>query len=161
MKRLQTHYFWHLSNKLTSENQAIGLETLSINNLQKNRKLSHSIQLTGWGEFLVKLKQKAAEYRTELYFAERFYASTKTCFNCQAKKEISLTERTYNCEECEYSQHRDINAALNLRKTISDSSEYWREQTPRDIRPVKLRFNLADSFDEVLTKNQGQLGPHF
>ena len=147
----KTIIFGIFQTNCASENQAIGLESLSINNLQKNRKLSHSIQSISWGEFLTKLKQKAAEYGTELHFAARFYASTKTCFNCQAKQEMSLRERTFKCESCGYRQHRDINAALNLRETIKNSSEYEREQTLRNVRPVRLRFNLAGSFDEVLT----------
>lgn len=48
-------------NKLCSENQAISLESLTIGNMKENYKLSHSIHLTGWGEFLIKLKQKAVE----------------------------------------------------------------------------------------------------
>ncbi len=153
MKRLQGYFGWHLANKLCCENQAISLETLSINNLKQNCKLSHSIHLTSWGEFLTKLKQKAVEYGTNLYFAERFYASSKICHNCHVKKEnLSLAERVYVCESCEYVQQRDLNAALNLRDLIEVSSEYSENRRREMIRPMKLKFDFKGNFKEVLTK---------
>ena len=154
MKRLQNYYFWHLANKLSRENQAISLETLSIGNMKENRRLSHSIHLTSWGEFITKLKQKAVEYETSLHFAERFYASTKICHNCKIKKEMSLAERIYVCADCGYEQQRDINAALNLRELITNSSEYGEPRHREIIRPMKLRFDFKGSFNEVLTKER-------
>ena len=154
MKRLQNYYFWHLANKLSRENQAISLETLSIGNMKENRRLSHSIHLTSWGEFITKLKQKAVEYETSLHFAERFYASTKICHNCKIKKEMSLAERIYVCSDCGYEQQRDINAALNLRELITNSSEYGENRHREIVRPMKLRFDFKGSFDEVLTKER-------
>ncbi len=158
MKRLQTYFGWHLANKLCCENQAIGLESLAIGNLKRNRKLSHSIHLTSWGEFLSKLKQKAVEYGTKLHFAERFYASSKICYNCKTKKEnLSLAERIYVCEDCGYIQHRDINSALNLRDLIKDasekanSSEFGENRHREIVRSLKLKFDFKGSFDEVLT----------
>ena len=150
MKRLQSYFQWHLTNKLCSENQAISLESLAIGNMKQNRQLSHSIHLTSWGEFLSKLKQKAVEYGTSLYFADKYFASSKICSNCQAKKEnLSLSERLYECESCGYQEQRDINSAINLKNIIS--SEYGENRHGEIIRPKKLRFNFSGSFDEVLT----------
>lgn len=154
MKRLQTYFGWHLANKLCCENQAISLESLAIGNLLKNRQLSHSIHLTSWSEFLLKLKQKAVEYGTKLHFASKFYASSKTCYNCQEKKtEMSLAERIYICAHCGYKQHRDLNAALNLRSLIEDSSEYGDYRHREIVRPMRWKFDFKGSFDEVLTKH--------
>ena len=151
MKRLQSYFGWHLANKLCSENQAISLESLAIGNMKENRKLSHSIHLTGWGEFLSKLKQKAVEYGTKLNFADKFFASSKICRSCGNKKEnLSLSERIYECESCGYKEHRDINAANNLRDLIS--SEYGEHRHGEIVRPKKLRFNFGGSFEEVSTK---------
>ncbi len=153
MKRLQSYFQWHLTNKLCSENQAISLESLAIGNLKRNRKLSHSIHLTSWGEFFSKLKQKAVEYGTELHFADKFFASSKICSNCGNKKEnLSLSERIYVCENCGYEQQRDINSAINLRDLMTNSSEYGEHRHRETIRPKKLRFNFRGSFDEVSTK---------
>lgn len=153
-KRLQSYFQWHLTNKLCGENQAISLESLAIGNLKQNRQLSHSIHLTSWGEFLSKLKQKALEYGTKLHFADKFFASSKICSNCQSKKEnLSLGERVYECESCGYTEHRDINSANNLRNLMTNSSEYGEHRHGEIIRPVKLKFNFRGSFVEVLTKH--------
>ena len=153
MKRLQTHFRWHLANKLSRENQAISLESLTVGNMKKNRKLSHSIHLASWREFLLKLKQKAVEYGTKLHFAEKYYASSKTCYNCKEKKTtLSLTERTFECESCGYEAQRDLNAALNLRSLIENSSEYGENRHREIVRPMKWKFDFKGSFVEVLTK---------
>lgn len=156
MKRLQDKFGWHLAKKLCSENQAISLERLCIRNMKKNRKLSHSIHLASWGSFISKLRQKSIEYGTNLNFADRFYASSKTCYRCKTKKgNLSLAERVFYCENCGYEQQRDINAALNLRSLI-ESSEYGDNKHREIIRPVRLRFDLAGSFVEVLTNDSVQ-----
>ena len=153
MKRLQTYFQWHLTNKLCRENQAISLESLAIGNMKQNRKLSHSIHLTSWGEFLSKLKQKAVEYGTKLNFADKFFASSKICSNCGNKKEnLSLSERIYECESCSCQTQRDLNSAINLRDLITNSSEYGEHRHRETVRPKKLKFNFSGSFDEVLTK---------
>ncbi len=162
MKRLQGYFGWHLANKLCRENQAISLESLAIGNMKQNRKLSHSIHLASWGGFLVKLKQKAVEYGTKLYFAEKYYASSKICSNCQAKKtNLSLSERIYKCEECGIVQQRDLNAAINLKKLIKNSSEYGENRHREIIRPKKLKFDFRGSFNEVLTKENVHLWAKF
>ncbi len=151
MKRLQAYFQWHLTNKLCRENQAISLESLAIENLKENRKLSHSIHITSWGEFLSKLKQKVVEYGTSLNFADKYFASSKICSNCPNKKEnLSLSERIYECESCGYIEQRDINSAINLRNLIS--SEDGEHRHGEIIRPKRLKFNFRGSFDEVSTK---------
>lgn len=152
-KRLQGYFGWHLANKLASENQAISLESLAIGNMKRNRKLSRSIHRASWGEFLTKLKHKAVEYDTKLYFAARFFASSKICSNCQTKKQtLSLAERLFECLSCGFKEQRDLNAAQNLRNLIKDSSEYGENRHGEIVRPKKWKFDFRGSFVEVLTK---------
>ena len=53
--------------------------------------------------------------------ADRFFASSKTCSGCGAKKSVlKLSERTYHCDSCGLQLDRDLNAAINLRQyTVS------------------------------------------
>jgi putative transposase len=158
MKRLKSHFGWHLANKLCCENQVISLESLMIDEMKKNRRFSHSIHLASWGEFLYKLKQKAFEYGTELHFAPRFFASSKICNNCKEKKiSLSLAEREYFCESCGYTQQRDINSAINLMELVIDSSEYGENRHRVIVSPVRFKFNFTGSFDEVLTNKDVQI----
>ena len=57
----------------------------------------------------------------ELRIADRFYPSSKRCHHCgYVKKDLKLSERTYHCDACGYTNDRDVNASLNLR----DAKEY-------------------------------------
>ena len=41
--------------------------------------------------------------------------SSKTCSNCGCVKEtLSLSERTYHCNECGFTIDRDLNASINI-----------------------------------------------
>ncbi len=44
---------------------------------------------------------------------DKFIPTTKWCPRCHKLNELTLSDRTYNCE-CGYSQDRDIHAAQNM-----------------------------------------------
>jgi putative transposase len=112
---LQNHFFWHLANKLCSENQAISLEDLSVQGMIKNHRLSHSISYSGWSNFVEKLIWKSKEYDTEIFKIGRFFPSSKLCSNCgQIKQDLKLSDRTYFCD-CGLEIDRDLNASINIR----------------------------------------------
>ncbi len=94
----------------------ISIETLKITNMLKNRKLAKALSDSALGGFLNKLKTKADAFGIPVLQAPQFYASSKTCSRCRHKKDdLTLSERTYHCSQCDYQIDRDINAAINLR----------------------------------------------
>ena len=96
---------------------AIGIETLKVTNLLKNRKLAKALSDSGLGGFLTKLKTKAESLEIPVTEADQFFASSKTCSNCgHKKKDLTLSERTYHCGVCQYQEDRDVNAAINLKQ---------------------------------------------
>ena len=96
---------------------AIGIETLRVTNMLKNRKLAKALSDSALGGFLEKLRTKAETLGIPIVQALQFFASSKTCSNCgYVKDELSLSERTYNCEWCNTEIDRDQNAAINLKK---------------------------------------------
>ena len=102
----------------------IGIETLKVTNLLKNRKLAKALSDSALGGFLTKLKSKAETLGIPIIQAPDFYASSKTCSNCGVKKEdLSLSERQYRCEYCGFTEDRDVNAAINLRTIACGSHE--------------------------------------
>lgn len=144
----QNHFFWHLVNKLCSENKTISLENLNIKGMIKNRKLSHSIHHSGWGNFISKLKQKALEYDTEIITIDRWFPSSKLCSHCGALNEkLTLKDRTYNCE-CGTNIDRDINAAINILKVglKNLSLEYNDHKHREDIRPIEIDYHFNGQF---------------
>ena len=94
----------------------IGIETLKITNMLKNKNLAKALSDSALGGFLAMLKSKADILGIPIKEAPHFYASSKTCSNCGHKKEkLLLSERHYNCSACGISIDRDQNAAINLK----------------------------------------------
>ena len=103
---------------------AIGIETLKVTNMLKNRKLAKALSDSALGGFLTMLNNKADARDIPVEEADPFYASSKTCSSCGYKKEdLTLSERTYQCSECGISIDRDVNAALNLRNVAVGHTE--------------------------------------
>ena len=103
---------------------AIGIETLKVTNMLKNKKLAKALSDSGLGGFLTKLKTKAETLGIPVTEASHFYASSKTCSSCgHKKKDLTLKERTYQCSQCGISIDRDVNAALNLRNVAVGHTE--------------------------------------
>ncbi len=54
--------------------------------------------------------------------ADRWFASSKTCSECGCvKPELPLSERVFHCEPCGLEEDRDLNAAINLFRTVSST----------------------------------------
>lgn len=103
-----------LSTQLINENQVIAVETLSVRNMQQNRRLAKPIADQGWREFLRQLEYKARWYGRELIGINR-RPSSKRCSACgYIVPSLSLNVRSWTCPECGTSHDRDINAARNV-----------------------------------------------
>lgn len=93
------------------------METLNIQGMMKNRHLSKAIASQGLYEFKRQMQYKCKFYGIEFVEVDRFYPSSKICSECGHKKDrLSLSVRTYTCEECGVILDRDYNAAINLSK---------------------------------------------
>ncbi|MXV84448.1 transposase [Candidatus Poribacteria bacterium] len=102
----------------------MGIETLQVTNLLKNRKLAKALSDTALGGFLEKLKTKAQALGIPIVQADRFFARSKICSTCGHKKDdLTLSDRQYQCNHCGRSIDRDTNAALNLRTLAAGYAE--------------------------------------
>ena len=99
----------------------IVIEDLNVSGMMKNRHLAKAAASQKLYGFRSKLAVKCRWYGIELRIADRFYPSSKRCHHCgYVKKDLKLSERTYHCDACGYTNDRDVNARLNLR----DAKEY-------------------------------------
>ena len=104
------------TTKIVNTASAIGIETLKVENLFRNRNLAKALSDSALGGFLEKLRTKAESLGIPIVQAPQFFASSKTCSNCGHKKEdLSLTDRQYQCVSCGFTEDRDVNAAINLK----------------------------------------------
>lgn len=115
----QRNDFIHkVSRKLINENQVIGLESLKINNMIRNRNLSKSISDVGWGIFTNQLIYKAHESQhCKLVFMDCWYPGSHICNCCNTKldRKLKLSERYWTCPTCNTKHDRDFNASKNHR----------------------------------------------
>ena len=86
----------------------------------RHGKLAKAIADMGFYEFRRQLEYKCLLYGSELIIADRWFPSSKTCSNCGwHDKELTLSDRTFECQQCLISIDRDWNASLNLANTVS------------------------------------------
>jgi len=105
------------SVRLVRENQAIALETLNIQGMQKNHCLAKAIGDVGWYSFVNKVEYKAERIGRTVLRIGQWEASSKTCHVCGYKNtELTLGDREWLCPECNTMHDRDINAAINIKK---------------------------------------------
>jgi putative transposase len=98
----------------------ITIEDLNVSGMMKNRHLSKAVANQKFFEFRTKLTTKCKECGIELRIVDRFFPSSKTCHNCGCvKSDLKLSDRTYYCDECGYTEDRDYNASLNLRDCLT------------------------------------------
>jgi putative transposase len=104
-----------LTTRLVKDFNVIAIEDLNVKGMLKNRRLSRSIADMGFHEFRRQLEYKSQQSGAKLIIANRWYASSKICSNCQIKiDDLPLSIREWTCTSCLTHHDRDINAAKNL-----------------------------------------------
>lgn len=116
VSNIRKDWIHKLTSRLCHENQVVAIESLNVAGMVKNRRLARSISDMGFGEFSRQMSYKSPIYGTELVIADRWFPSSKTCSDCGTiKKDLTLSDREFECESCGLLIDRDHNAALNLR----------------------------------------------
>ena len=117
----QRNDFQHkLSFKLVNENQAIALEILNVKDMIKNHNLAQAIGDSAWSSFVTKLEYKAEWFGKTILRIGRFEPPSKLCHVCGFhNSELTLKNREWNCPECKTKHGKDINAAINIKNSLS------------------------------------------
>ena len=104
-----------LTTRLVRENQTIALEDLAVENMVKNRKRDLSISDASWGELVKQLEYKCDWYDRTLIKIDRWFPSSKRCFDCRhIVEKFPLNIREWDSPKCRAHHDRDVNAALNI-----------------------------------------------
>lgn len=123
VKNKRKDFLHKASTRLAKTKSVIVVEDLNVSGMMRNHRLAGAINDAGWSEFSRMLNYKTKWYGSKLEKAPRFYPSSKTCSVCGAKKmAISLSDRTYHCENCGVIIDRDENASVNLKQLYTGSS---------------------------------------
>lgn len=121
-----------LSRYLVNNFDCIGLETLNVKGMVKNKNLAKSISDVGWSQFVSFVEYKAGWDNAEIVRHDRFFASSKTCSDCGViNQSLVLSERMWVCASCGAVHDRDTNAAINLEPKLL--------REPQKVTPVETR----------------------
>lgn len=118
ISNIRKNYIHQCTHKLISLLPSkIVMETLNIKGMIKNRHLSKAISDSCFYEAIRQLKYKCSWKGIRFIQADRFFPSSKLCYNCGCiHKELKLSDRVYVCPECGFTIDRDYQAALNLQR---------------------------------------------
>lgn len=110
------HDYQHkLSTHIIRENQIVCVEDLQVKQMVKNHCLAKAISDVGWSELVRQLEYKAGWYGRTLVKIDKFYPSSKRCFDCgHMLDSLPLEVRRWTCPACGVVHDRDINAAKNI-----------------------------------------------
>lgn len=142
----RTDFMHKLSRNLTLKYSKIAVEELQVKNMVRNHWLAKSITDASWHSFVQMLDYKAVTCGGQLVKVNP-RGTSKTCSNCGAKIDMPLSRRKFNCPECGFVCHRDLNASLN----IQDRAGLARISTPVDIEPLCHRSDGESSVVEAGT----------
>lgn len=110
------HDFCHQwSRRLINKYQVICLEDLNKEKMLEtdSRPLRKSMSDVCWGKFAEMLEVKAAWAGRQVIKVNPAY-TTQDCHKCGHRQKMSLSDREYNCQCCNLSIDRDLNASLNI-----------------------------------------------
>lgn len=108
-------YQHNITAQIVSDCDFIGVETLMITNMMRNRHMSAALSDVSIGQFLAMLKYKAQWQSKIVQPIGRWTPSTKRCNCCgYIRPKMTLSIREWTCPECGAKHDRDINAAKNI-----------------------------------------------
>ncbi|MGO8950393.1 MAG: RNA-guided endonuclease InsQ/TnpB family protein [Ktedonobacterales bacterium] len=122
IKNQRRHTLHQVTTRLAKTKSVLVIEDLNVSGMLKNHRLAQAIGDVGFYEFKRQLLYKAAWYGARVILADRWEPSSKRCSGCGwVDAELTLSTRTFTCQQCGRVIDRDLNAAINLAK-LADSS---------------------------------------
>lgn len=105
-----------LSARITKSHDLVSVETLRIEEMKrKSRLVAKAVADAGWAQFLSACAYKCNLHGHHFMKINQWLPSSKTCSACGHKKrQMDLIQREFHCDACGHTQHRDINAAINI-----------------------------------------------
>jgi putative transposase len=111
-----------VTTRLAKTKSALVIEGLYVSGMMKNHRLAQAIGDVSFAEFKRQLLYKASWYRARVLLADRWGPSSRRCSECGwLDADLTLSDRTFHCQQCSLLLDRDLNAAINLSK-LADSS---------------------------------------
>ena len=116
LNNIRNNHIHQATSKIIKLNPyRVVMEDLNVSGMMKNKHLAEKIAEQKFYEFKRQMKYKCEFNKIEFFEADRWYPSSKACSCCKnIKKDLKLSDRTYNCNVCGLVIDRDKNASINL-----------------------------------------------
>jgi putative transposase len=142
-------YLNKVTTDLVRRFDLIATEDLNVRGMVKNHRLARSISDASFGYFVRMLEYKCEWYGKELVKIDRFFPSSKRCFDCgHIVESLSLSIREWTCPKCGVIHDRDENAAHNILavgQTVSaQGGRVRRKETSVSKRCVRRTVNQLE-----------------
>jgi putative transposase len=125
IKNQRSNTLHQVTTRLAKTKSVLVIEDLYVSGMLKNHRLAQAIGDVGFYEFKRQMLYKASWYGSRVVLADRWEPSSKRCSGCGwLDADLTLSDRTFHCEQCGLVLDRDLNAAINLAKlagSLSDS----------------------------------------
>jgi len=106
-----------ITHAIISENKTVVVEDLHVKGMIKNHCLAKAIADVSWHEITRQLKYKAQWNERNFTKIDRWFPSSKTCFECNfINQSLQLKDRKWVCPHCKTVLDRDLNASKNILK---------------------------------------------
>lgn len=93
-----------------------------------------------FGEFRRQLTYKCGWYGSELWIADRWYPSSKTCSACgRVNGRLTLADRFWECPGCRAVHDRDENAGINLARLPASQAEAQSDSKAALVRRAAVK----------------------
>ena len=129
LTNIKDDFIKQLVNYLTAiiKPKKINIEDLDVSSMLENdesRRLHRYVAESNFYKFKTHLINKCKEYGITVRLVNTSYPSTQLCSGCGSIKDMKLSNRIYECDECAMSIDRDENAAINI---YNCKREYYKE----------------------------------
>ena len=138
-----------LSTNIVTRFDVICVEDLNLRGMAKNHNLARSLHDASIGTAVRMIEEKAERYGKTVVKIDRWFPSSKTCFDCgHTVEKLPLSVREWSCPECGTIHDRDANAAANILavgQTVSAHGGTVRRSRlrPANASPREVRTNRA------------------
>ena len=147
------------TNSVTKNHSDAVIENLNVAGMMRNHKLAAMISNSNFGEQKRQLKYKGEWNSCNIYEANTFFPSSKTCSCCDHKKDdLKLSDRVYYCEECGLEIDRDFNASVNLNMLLYSKDKFMKwivGATEDQFNDIQRRINNRKIYGDSLRTPQG------
>lgn len=119
--RKRQHYNHCITRDIIEKYGGIGVETLNVSGMFRNRHLSKALADAAMGSVLMMIKYKGEWHRRDIRAINRWTPSSKQCSCCgYVMPEMPLSVRKWTCPNCGVEHDRDQNSAACIHKYAFD-----------------------------------------